>query len=131
MSPPPRQPKGSPALTAAPKTLKRLREKHSGVIEASDFKDDGQHAVLVDTGFLRPVTKGRYICGSPSARGKSYEGKWRSAPASKPPTHDSCCARCGARLAGSRRQRVGLAGAFESTTRRNRAWSPSRKLLVS
>ncbi|MFN7644506.1 MAG: Fic family protein, partial [Burkholderiales bacterium] len=61
-----RQPKGNPTLTAALKTLKRLQEKHSGVVEASDFKDDEQRAVLVDTGFLRPVMKGWYICSSPS-----------------------------------------------------------------
>jgi hypothetical protein len=34
--------------------------------QASDFKDDEQRAVLVDTGFLRPVMKGWYICSSPS-----------------------------------------------------------------
>ncbi|MFN9805158.1 MAG: Fic family protein [Betaproteobacteria bacterium] len=66
MPPTPRQPKGNPTLTAALKTLKRLQDKHSGVVEASDFKDDAQRAVLVDTGFLRPVMKGWYICSSPS-----------------------------------------------------------------
>lgn len=66
MPPTPRQPKGNPTLTAALKTLKRLQEKHSGVVEASDFKDDEQRAVLVDAGFLRPVMKGWYICSSPS-----------------------------------------------------------------
>jgi hypothetical protein len=62
----PRQPKGNPALLAALKTLKRLQEKHHGVVETSDFKDDAQRAVLVATGFLRPVMKGWYICSSPS-----------------------------------------------------------------
>ena len=66
MPPSARQPKGNPTLTAALKTLKRLQEKHSGVVEASDFKADDQRAVLVDTGFLRPVMKGWYICSSPS-----------------------------------------------------------------
>ena len=66
MPPKPRQPKGNPTLTAALKTLRRLQEKHNGVVEASDFKDDAQRAVLVDTGFLRPVMKGWYICSSPS-----------------------------------------------------------------
>lgn len=66
MAPTPRQPNGTPTLTAALKTLKRLQERHSGVVEASDFKDDAQRAVLVDTGFLRPVIKGWYICSSPS-----------------------------------------------------------------
>ena len=59
MHPTARQPKGNPTLTAALKTLKRLQEKHNGVVEASDFKDDEQRAVLVDTGFLRPVMKGK------------------------------------------------------------------------
>ncbi len=62
----PRPQKGNPTLTAALKTLKRLQEKHNGVVEASDFKDDGQRFVLIDTGFLRPVMKGWYICSSPS-----------------------------------------------------------------
>ena len=66
MPPSARQPKGNPTLTAALKTLKRLQEKHHGVVEASDFKNDEQRAVLVDTGFLRPVMKGWYICSSPS-----------------------------------------------------------------
>jgi len=39
MPPTPRQPKGNPTLTAALKPLERLQEKHSGVVEASDFKD--------------------------------------------------------------------------------------------
>lgn len=60
------QPKGNSALAAALKTLKRLQEKHNGVVEASDLKEDAQRAVLVDTGFLRPVMKGWYICSSPS-----------------------------------------------------------------
>jgi hypothetical protein len=32
-----RPPKRNPTLTAALKTLKRLQEKHNGVVEASDF----------------------------------------------------------------------------------------------
>jgi len=47
------------------KLLRRLQEKHNGVVEACDFKDDEQRAVLVHTGFLRPVMKGWYICSSP------------------------------------------------------------------
>ena len=58
--------KGNPTLAAALKTLKRLQEKHHGVIEASDIKDEQQRTILLDTGFLRPVMKGWYICGSPS-----------------------------------------------------------------
>lgn len=66
MNPSTGKPKGNPTLAAALKTLKRLQEKHNGVIETSDIKHDEQRAVLVDTGFLRPVMKGWYICSSPS-----------------------------------------------------------------
>jgi len=52
-----RPPKRNPTLTAALKTLKRLQEEHNGVVEASDFKDDEQRAVLVDTGFLRQTLR--------------------------------------------------------------------------
>lgn len=58
--------KGNPTLAAALKTLKRLQEKHDGVVQASDLKDDAQRIVLVEMGFLRPVMKGWYICSSPS-----------------------------------------------------------------
>ena len=54
MNPTPNKPKGNPTLAAALKTLKRLQEKHHGVVEASDIKDDDQRAVLLDTGFLKP-----------------------------------------------------------------------------
>ena len=50
MPPARHKPKGNSTLTAALKALKRLQEKHNGVVEASDFKDDAQRAVLVDTG---------------------------------------------------------------------------------
>lgn len=60
--------KGNPALAAALKTLKRLQEKHSGVVQSSDFKEDEQRAVLVDMGFLRPVMKGWYICARPGEK---------------------------------------------------------------
>jgi len=58
--------RGNPTLATALKTLKRLQEKHHGVVEAADLKDDEQRTMLVDTGFLRPVMKGWYICSSPS-----------------------------------------------------------------
>lgn len=58
--------KGNPTLVAALKMLKRLQEKHDGVVEASDLKDDEQRILLVETGFLKPVMKGWYICSSPS-----------------------------------------------------------------
>ncbi len=57
--------RGNPTLVAALKTLKRLQEKHHGVVEASELKDDEQRIMLIDTGFLRPVMKGWYICSSP------------------------------------------------------------------
>lgn len=60
------RPKGNPALADALKTLKRLQEKHNGVVEAADIKRDEQRTLLVDTGFLSPVMKGWYICGRPS-----------------------------------------------------------------
>ncbi len=40
MLPTARQPKGNPTRTAALKVLERLQQKHGGVVEASDFKDD-------------------------------------------------------------------------------------------
>lgn len=59
------KPKGNPTLAAALKTLKRLQEKHHGVIEHTDFKNPDQRTMLVETGFLQPVMKGWYICGNP------------------------------------------------------------------
>ncbi len=61
----PDKPKGNPALAAALKTLKRLQEKHHGVVEASDIRSDEQRLLLLETGFLRPVMKGWFICSSP------------------------------------------------------------------
>ena len=51
-------------LAAALKALKRLQDKHSGVVESKDLTDDHRTA-LVDTGFLRPVIKGWYLCANP------------------------------------------------------------------
>jgi len=61
--------KGNPRLATALKTLKRLQEKHQGVVQAGDLKDDEQRILLVNTGFLRPVMKGWYVCGSPNDTG--------------------------------------------------------------
>lgn len=52
-------------LAAALKVLKRLQDKHHGVVEFKDLADE-HRAVLVETGFLRPVMKGWYICGNPA-----------------------------------------------------------------
>ncbi len=56
--------KGNPELAAALRALKRLQEKHHGVVEASDLSEN-HRALLVDTGFLRPIMKGWYMCGNP------------------------------------------------------------------
>jgi hypothetical protein len=58
--------KSNPTLLAALKNLKRLQKKRDGVIEASDFKNDEQRVLLVETGFIKPVMKGWYMCSSPS-----------------------------------------------------------------
>ncbi len=55
---------GNPALAAALRALKRLQEKHQGVVEASDLSD-GHRVLLSDAGFLRPIMKGWYVCGNP------------------------------------------------------------------
>lgn len=56
--------KGNPELAAALRTLKRLQEKHQGVVEASDLSE-AHRVLLTDTGFLRPIVKGWYVCGNP------------------------------------------------------------------
>ena len=56
--------KGNPELASALRTLKRLQEKHHGVVESSDLSDE-HRLLLVDAGFLRPVMKGWYVCGNP------------------------------------------------------------------
>ncbi len=51
-------------LAEALKALKKLQDKHSGVIESQDLKE--QHrAILVEEGFLRQVMKGWYVCSNP------------------------------------------------------------------
>lgn len=57
--------KGNPELAAALRVLKRLQEKHQGVVESGDLTEK-HRAQLVDTGFLRPIMKGWYVCGNPS-----------------------------------------------------------------
>jgi len=64
---PPITPKGNPALAAALKVLQRLQDKHHGVVEGADLKDD-QRMLLVDGGWLKSVMKGWYICGDPRDR---------------------------------------------------------------
>jgi hypothetical protein len=59
--------KGNPELAAALRVLKRLQEKHQGVVEANDLTNE-QRALLTDTGFLRPIMKGWYVCRNPGDR---------------------------------------------------------------
>lgn len=59
--------------------LKRIQNRHSGVIESSDLKD-AHRAILLEEGFLRQVMKGWYVCANPRNReGDStawYTGFW-------------------------------------------------------
>jgi hypothetical protein len=55
------------ALAKGLKTLKRLQDKHHGVIEHGDLPD-AQRALLVDTGFLASAMKGWYFCSNPADR---------------------------------------------------------------
>jgi len=52
-------------LAEALKVLKRLQDKHNGVVESKDLKAV-QRSILVEEGFLRPVMKGWYICSNPN-----------------------------------------------------------------
>ena len=54
-------------LADALKSLKRLQEKHRGVIDSGDLKE-AQRVLLVEEGFLRPVMKGWYVCANPLDR---------------------------------------------------------------
>ncbi len=51
-------------LAEALRAIKKLQDKHNGVIESSDLKDT-HRSVLVEEGFLRPVIKGWYVCSNP------------------------------------------------------------------
>lgn len=51
-------------MVAALKLLKKLQDKHSGVVETSDLPEEFR-SLLVATGFLRQVSKGWYVCGNP------------------------------------------------------------------
>lgn len=66
--------KGNPELAAALRALKRLQEKHQGVVESSDLSE-GHRVLLTDTGFLRPIMKGWYVCGNPRD-GAGYTTSW-------------------------------------------------------
>lgn len=51
-------------LAEALKALKKLQDKHNGVIESKDLQES-HRTILVGEGFLRPVMKGWYICSNP------------------------------------------------------------------
>ncbi len=51
-------------MVAALKLLKKLQDKHSGVVETGDLPEEFR-SLLVTTGFLRQVSKGWYICSNP------------------------------------------------------------------
>lgn len=53
-----------PKMVAALKLLKKLQDKHSGVVETSDLPEESR-SLLVTTGFLRQVSKGWYVCSNP------------------------------------------------------------------
>jgi len=52
-------------LSGALKTLKKIQDKHHGVIESKNLTDS-QRTLLLDTGFIRHVMKGWYISSNPS-----------------------------------------------------------------
>jgi fido (protein-threonine AMPylation protein) len=52
-------------MADALRALKRLQDKHHGVVESKDIADE-HRALLLETGFLRPVMKGWYICSNPA-----------------------------------------------------------------
>ena len=54
----------SAKLADALRVLRRLQDKHSGVVEGKEL-DDQVRTLLVETGFLRQVMKGWLICGNP------------------------------------------------------------------
>jgi len=59
--------KGRELLAEALRALKKIQDKHHGVVETGNLKEEHRVA-LVGVGFLRPVIKGWYIVGDPSAR---------------------------------------------------------------
>jgi len=59
--------KGRELLAKALRALKKLQDKHHGVVETGSLAE-GHRAVLLEAGFLRPVIKGWYIVGDPGAR---------------------------------------------------------------
>lgn len=54
-------------LADALRALKRLQDKHNGVIESGDLKE-AHRAILAAEGFLRQIMKGWYVCANPRDR---------------------------------------------------------------
>jgi hypothetical protein len=69
----------NPRMVTALKLLKKLQDKHSGVVESADLPEESR-SLLVTTGFLRQVSKGWYVCSNPKdAQGDStswYASFW-------------------------------------------------------
>jgi hypothetical protein len=69
----------NPRMVTALKLLKKLQDKHSGVVESADLPAESR-SLLVTTGFLRQVSKGWYVCSNPKdAQGDStswYASFW-------------------------------------------------------
>lgn len=53
-----------PKMVAALKLLKKLQDKHNGVVESADLPEESR-SLLAATGFLRQVSKGWYVCSNP------------------------------------------------------------------
>ena len=51
-------------MADALRALRKLQDKHHGVVESKDL-DENKRELLVNTGFLKPVLKGWFICGNP------------------------------------------------------------------
>ena len=52
-------------LATALKALKRIQDKHHGVLESKDITED-HRSLLLAAGFIRPVIKGWYVCSNPA-----------------------------------------------------------------
>lgn len=55
----------SQKLSLALKALKKIQDKHQGVIESKDLLN-AHRVLLLGMGFIRPAIKGWYICSNPS-----------------------------------------------------------------
>ena len=51
-------------LADALKALKKLQDKHNGVVQTEDLKES-HRVILLEEGFIRQVMKGWYVCSNP------------------------------------------------------------------